>query len=83
MKYDIKDISLASRGALRMEWAEQSMPVLRTIRERFQKEKPLEGIRVAACLHVTTETGVLMWTLKDGGADVVICASNPLSTQDD
>jgi len=83
MKCDIKDISLAPKGALRMEWAEQSMPVLRTIRERFQKEKPLEGIRVAACLHVTTETGVLMWTLKAGGADVVICASNPLSTQDD
>lgn len=83
MKYDIKDIALAPKGALRMEWAEQSMPVLRTIRERFQKEKPLAGIRVAACLHVTTETGVLMWTLKTGGADVVICASNPLSTQDD
>ena len=83
MKYDIKDISLAPKGELRIEWAEQFMPVLRSIRERFQKEKPLEGIRVSACLHVTTETGVLMWTLKAGGADVVVCASNPLSTQDD
>ncbi|MFC1717188.1 adenosylhomocysteinase [Candidatus Poribacteria bacterium] len=83
MKCDIKDISLAPKGELRIEWAEQFMPVLRSIRERFQKEKPLEGIRVAACLHVTTETGVLMWTLKAGGADVVVCASNPLSTQDD
>jgi len=82
VKYDIKDINLASEGKLRMEWAEQSMPVLRSIRERFEKEKPLEGIRVSACLHVTTETGVLMWTLKAGGADVVVCASNPLSTQD-
>ena len=83
MKYDIKNIGLASKGKLRIEWAEQFMPVLRSIRERFQEEKPLEGIRVAACLHVTTETGVLMWTLKAGGADVVVCASNPLSTQDD
>ena len=83
MKYDIKDIGLAPEGKLRIEWAEQYMPVLKSIRERFQKEKPLAGIRVSACLHVTTETGVLMWTLKAGGADVVICASNPLSTQDD
>ncbi len=83
MKHDIKDISLAPKGELRIEWAEQFMPVLRSIRERFEKEKPLKGIRVAACLHVTTETGVLMWTLKAGGADVVVCASNPLSTQDD
>ena len=83
MKYDIKDISLASKGRLRIEWAEQFMPVLRSIRERFEKEKPLQGIRVSACLHVTTETGVLMRTLKAGGADVVVCASNPLSTQDD
>ena len=83
MKYDIKDISLAPEGELRIEWAEQFMPVLRTIRERFQEEKPLEGVRVSACLHVTTETGVLMRTLKAGGADVVVCASNPLSTQDD
>lgn len=83
MKYDIKDIGLAPKGKLRIEWAEQSMPVLRSIRERFEKEKPLKGMRVSACLHVTTETGVLMWTLKAGGADVVVCASNPLSTQDD
>jgi adenosylhomocysteinase len=83
MKYDIKDISLASKGKLRIEWAEQFMPVLRSIRDRFEKEKPLEGIRISACLHVTTETAVLMRTLKTGGADVVVCASNPLSTQDD
>ena len=83
MKHDIKDISLAPKGKLRMEWAEQFMPVLRSIRERFEKEKPLEGVRVSACLHVTTETGILMRTLKAGGADVVVCASNPLSTQDD
>ena len=83
MKYDIKDIDLAPKGKLRIEWAEQFMPVLRSIMERFQKEKPLEGARVAACLHVTTETGVLMRTLKAGGADIVVCASNPLSTQDD
>ncbi len=83
MKYDIKDISLAPKGKLRIEWAEQFMPVLRSIRERFKKEKPLEGVKVSACLHVTTETAVLMRTLKAGGADVVVCASNPLSTQDD
>ncbi len=83
MKYDIKDISMAPKGKLRIEWAEQRMPVLRLIRERFKKEKPLDGIRVSACLHVTTETGVLMQTLKDGGAEVAVCASNPLSTQDD
>ncbi len=83
MKYDIKDISMAPKGKLRIEWAEQRMPVLRLIRERFKKEKPLDGIRISACLHVTTETGVLMQTLKDGGAEVAVCASNPLSTQDD
>ncbi len=83
MNYDIKDITLAPKGRLRIEWAEQMMPVLRLIRERFRKEKPLEGIRISACLHVTTETAVLMQTLKSGGADVVVCASNPLSTQDD
>lgn len=83
MKHDIKDTKLAPRGELRIEWAEQFMPVLKSIRQRFQEEKPLEGIRVSACLHVTTETGVLMQTLKAGGADVVVCASNPLSTQDD
>ena len=81
--YDVKDIGLAETGRNRIEWAEQEMPVLRLIRERFHREKPLEGIRVAACLHVTTETANLMRTLKAGGADVRLCASNPLSTQDD
>jgi len=83
MKYDVKDIKLADKGKLRIEWANQSMPVLNIIRKRFEKEKPLKGVRLAACLHVTTETASLMQTLKAGGADVVICASNPLSTQDD
>jgi adenosylhomocysteinase len=83
MKYDVKDIKLADKGKLRIEWANQSMPVLNLIRKRFQKEKPLKGVRLAACLHVTTETASLMQTLKAGGADVVLCASNPLSTQDD
>ena len=81
--YDVKDIGLAGKGRLRIEWAEQWMPVLRLIRERFAKEKPLKGVRVSACLHVTTETANLMITLKAGGADIVLCASNPLSTQDD
>ena len=81
--YDVKDIALANKGKLRMAWAEQDMPVLRSIRERFAVERPLDGIRVAACLHVTTETGNLMRTLQAGGADVFLCASNPLSTQDD
>jgi len=83
MDYDIKDIELADKGRLRIEWAEQNMPVLRLIRKRFKKEHPLAGIRVAACLHVTTETATLMETLKAGGADIALCASNPLSTQDD
>jgi len=83
MKYDVKDIKLADKGKLRIEWANQSMPVLNIIRKRFEKEKPLKDVRLAACLHVTTETASLMQTLKAGGADVVICASNPLSTQDD
>ena len=83
IKHDIKDINLAKKGALRIEWAEKEMPVLRTITERFRKEKPLKGLRLAACLHVTTETASLMETLKAGGADVTLCASNPLSTQDD
>jgi len=82
-EYDVKDLSQADAGQGRIEWAEQEMPVLRLIRERFEKEKPLAGIRVAACLHVTTETANLMRTLKAGGADVRLCASNPLSTQDD
>ena len=83
MNYDIKDINLAGKGRLRIEWAEMSMPVLAKIRERFSNEKPLKGLRVSACLHITTETASLLKTLKAGGADVVGCASNPLSTQDD
>jgi len=83
MKYDVKDMSLAEKGKLRIEWADQNMPVLQLIRKRFQAEKPLKGVRIAACLHVTSETANLMRTLKDGGADVALCASNPLSTQDD
>ena len=83
VKSDIKDPKLAKSGKLRIEWAEQEMPVCRKVRERFRAERPLEGLRLAACLHVTTETAVLAKTLKAGGADVVLCASNPLSTQDD
>ena len=79
----IKDGSLAADGIRRIRWAEREMPVLRQIRERFAKEKPLTGLRIAACLHVTTETANLMLTLQDGGAEAAICASNPLSTQDD
>lgn len=82
-KHDIKDIKLAEGGRRRIDWAEREMPVLRLIRERFKKERPLEGVRIAACLHVTTETANLMHTLHDGGAEVVLTASNPLSTQDD
>src|SRR6266700_3660884 len=82
-EHDVKDLSLAAAGKLKIEWAEQSMPVLRQVRERFTKEQPLKGIRLGACLHVTTETAVLMMTLKAGGAQVALCASNPLSTQDD
>ena len=80
---DVKDIALATRGKARIEWAARNMPVLRLIRERFTQEQPLKGIRIAACLHVTTETANLAITLKAGGADLVLCASNPLSTQDD
>jgi adenosylhomocysteinase len=80
---DVKDLALADRGALRTEWAERSMPVLRLIGDRFEKERPLEGVRVSACLHVTTETANLMIALKRGGAEICLCASNPLSTQDD
>jgi adenosylhomocysteinase len=83
MDYDIKNIKLAKEGRLRIEWANQSMPVLNNIKKRFEKEKPLKGKRIAACLHVTTETASLMQTLKTGGAKVILCASNPLSTQDD
>jgi len=81
--YDVKDVSLATKGRFKIEWAEQEMPVLRLIRERFAREKPLKGIRIAACLHVTSETANLVHTLQEGGADVCLCASNPLSTQDD
>jgi len=81
--YDIKDAKLAEGGRRRIEWAEREMPVLRLVRERFEKEKPLKGVRISACLHVTTETANLMRTLQAGGADLVLTASNPLSTQDD
>ena len=83
IEYDVKDIALTDEGVNRIEWAEREMPVLRLIREHFAREQPLKGLRVAACLHVTTETANLMITLKAGGADVALCASNPLSTQDD
>jgi adenosylhomocysteinase len=83
MDYDVKDIKLADQGLEKIEWAERRMPVLRKIRERFAKEKPLKGAKISCCLHVTTETANLGRTLKEGGAEVTICASNPLSTQDD
>jgi len=83
MKHHIKDSGLAKKGMLRIEWANQSMPVLNQVKARFQREKPLKGLRLAACLHVTTETASLMETLKAGGAELALCASNPLSTQDD
>jgi adenosylhomocysteinase len=82
-QYDVKDLNLAEGGRRRIEWAEQEMPVLRKVRERFEQEQPLKGSRLSACLHVTSETANLMHTLQAGGADVVLCASNPLSTQDD
>src|SRR6478672_3638107 len=80
---DVKDLSLAERGRNRIEWAEAEMPVLRQLRERFERDRPLEGLRLSACLHVTAETANLMRTLKAGGADLALCGSNPLSTQDD
>lgn len=83
VEHDVKSLETATGGRYRIEWAEKEMPVLRAIRERFAKEKPLAGVRIAACLHVTTETANLMHTLQMGGADIVLCASNPLSTQDD
>jgi adenosylhomocysteinase len=83
VEHDVRNLELAGEGRQRIEWAELSMPVLRQVRERFEKEQPLKGIRLGACLHVTTETAVLMRTLKAGGAQVALCASNPLSTQDD
>ena len=79
----VADLSLAAEGVRRIEWAAREMPVVRQIRERFASEKPLSGLRISACLHVTTETANLMLTLRDGGAQVALCASNPLSTQDD
>ena len=81
--YDIKDPSLVDEGKLRIEWAGKEMPVIKLIKQRFAKEKPLQGIRISACLHITTETANLAMALKEGGADLVLCASNPLSTQDD
>ncbi|MBW2619353.1 MAG: adenosylhomocysteinase, partial [Deltaproteobacteria bacterium] len=83
MNSDIRDPHLAGQGALRLEWAWMSMPVLAQIKDRFQKEKPLTGVSLGLCLHVTTETGALVQTLAAGGAEVNLCASNPLSTQDD
>ena len=82
-RHDVKDLALAPEGVRRIEWADRQMPVLAAIRERFDREQPLAGYRISACLHVTTETANLARTLKAGGADVVLCASNPLSTQDD
>ncbi|MCK4968063.1 MAG: adenosylhomocysteinase, partial [Candidatus Aenigmarchaeota archaeon] len=83
MNYDIKDIKLASEGKKRIEWADNDMPVLKKIREKFAKEKPFKELKMSACLHVTAETANLMRTLQAGGANIVLCASNPLSTQDD
>src|SRR6202047_1712953 len=83
LSHDVRDLGLAEAGRRRIEWADEQMPVLRLIRERFAKEKPLRGQRLSACLHVTTETANLLRTLKAGGAEVLCCASNPLSTQDD
>jgi adenosylhomocysteinase len=83
MDYDIKDTSLAEQGKRRIEWAGREMPVMKLIQKRFAREKPFEGIRISGCLHITTETGNLGIALKEGGADLVLCASNPLSTQDD
>src|SRR2546422_11137257 len=81
--YDVKDLSLMEPGIARVRWAEGQMPVLRSIRERFRRDKPLAGLRIGACLHVTTETANLMVTLKAAGASIALCASNPLATQDD
>ena len=83
VEHHVKNVNLATGGRYRIEWAEQEMPVLRLLRDRFKAEQPLKGLRISACLHVTTETANLMHTLQVGGADIVLCASNPLSTQDD
>src|SRR3954454_14247502 len=82
-RHDVKELALADEGVRRIEWADRQMPVLTAIRERFEREQPLNGVRISACLHVTTETANLARPLAAGGADVVLCASNPLSTQDD
>ncbi|GAH86803.1 unnamed protein product, partial [marine sediment metagenome] len=82
MDYDVKDLKLAEKGKLKMEWAARFMPVLSLIKEKFSKEKPFKGIKISACLHVTSETGNLMKALKRGGAEIALTASNPLSTQD-
>jgi adenosylhomocysteinase len=82
-RHHVRDLALAPAGVTRIEWADRQMPVLSAIRERFEKERPLDGYRISACLHVTTETANLARTLQAGGADVLLCASNPLSTQDD
>jgi adenosylhomocysteinase len=82
-EYDVKDLNLTRQGVTRIEWAEREMPVLRLIRERFAQERPLAGLRLGACLHVTSETANLMRTLQAAGAEITLCASNPLSTQDD
>ena len=82
-RFDVKDLALAPEGIRRIQWADRQMPVLAAIRDRFEAERPLNGYRISACLHVTTETANLARTLKAGGAEVVLCASNPLSTQDD
>src|SRR5918912_1846993 len=83
MDYEVRELGLAAKGKARVQWAARSMPVLNLIRQRFAAERPLAGVRIAACLHVTTETGNLMQVLKTGGTDIALCASNPLSTQDD
>src|SRR5512137_109852 len=83
MEYEVKDLNLSAEGRRRIEWAEQDMPVLNLLRKRFEKEKPFAGKRLSACLHVTAETANLVRTLKAGGAEVLLVASNPLSTQDD
>src|SRR3954471_6113623 len=82
-RHDVRDLGLAPGGVRRIEWADRQMPVLAAIRERFAAERPLSGLRISACLHVTSETANLARTLKAGGADVLLCASNPLSTQDE
>src|SRR3989344_2289503 len=81
--YDVKDLKLAPKGKLRIEWASRQMPVLKLLEKRFAADKPLKGVKLGACLHVTAETANLMLTLKAGGAELALCASNPLSTQDD